>query len=310
MSAYGHQMEREYSTHSLPSRGGSEVESRYTVETGIYLSSFAATVFIAGLVTLGVSLMTLLIALTVMLQACQNKNSGIMELQKTADYHDYCKILTLHLELNHLDSDSLPTVCQNYTAQYIRAGHYMRELNITLKLIENYISSTRPNADGGNVVLMDADDLFVSEVFYIDQLQKRSNHYSCSDCKKDVIYPNQMPVHELYMKLRDGGWPLVLLSRKPERQRDAVVKHLLSIGCGDWASLIMRMDDEMEMDNREYISRRRSIIQKQGLRIVAAISSQLDILTSVAAESQNFKLPNLMYSHKMNHEIERSLKYE
>lgn len=72
-----------------------------------------------------------------------------------------------------------------------------------------------------------------------------------------------------------------------------------------------RMDDEMEMDNREYISRRRSIIQKQGLRIVAAISSQLDILTSFHAESQNFKLPNLMYSHKMNHEMERkNLDYE
>lgn len=137
------------------------------------MSSFAATVFIAGLVTVGVSMMTLLIALTVMLQSCQNKNSGIIELQKAADYHEYCKIYTLHLELNHLDSDSLPAVCKKYTAEYIRDGNYMRELNITLKLIENYFSSTRPSADGGNVVLMDADDVFVSEFFYIDQLQKR-----------------------------------------------------------------------------------------------------------------------------------------
>ena len=62
----------------------------------------------------------------------------------------------------------------------------------------------------------------------------------------------------------------------------------------------------MEMDNEEYISRRRSILQKQGLRIVAAISSQLDILTGSSTRSQNFKLPNPMYGHKMDHHTESS----
>lgn len=135
------------------------------------MSSFAATVFIGGLVTVGVSLMTLLIALAVMLQSCQSKNAGMVELRSSADLHDYCKILALHLELNHLDSDTLPTICQEHTAQYFRDGHYTKELNITLMLIENYFSSIRPG--GQDVVLMDADDLFASELFYVNQLQKR-----------------------------------------------------------------------------------------------------------------------------------------
>ncbi|KAI5670541.1 hypothetical protein M9H77_10905 [Catharanthus roseus] len=304
MSAYGHQMEREYSAQSLSSRGGSEMGSRYTVETGIYMSSFAATVFIGGLVTVGVSLMTLLIALAVMLQSCQSKNAGMVELRSSADLHDYCKILALHLELNHLDSDTLPTICQEHTAQYFRDGHYTKELNITLMLIENYFSSIRPG--GQDVVLMDADDLFASELFYVNQLQKRFDQYACADCNKDAKFPKQMLVHELYMKLRAGGWPLILLSRKPERQRNAIVKHLLSIGCGDWSSLIMRTDEEMEMDRQEYIWRRRSIIQRQGLRIVATISSQLDFLTGPSAGSRNFKLPKVMYGQKLEYHIENS----
>nr|GMC63898.1 uncharacterized protein At2g39920 [Ipomoea batatas] len=106
MSAYGHIMEREISAHSLSSRGNSEMGSRFTMETGIYMSSFAATVFISGLVTVGVSIMTLLITLTVMLQSCQNKNSGVIEglgPRNPLIIIHYCLAFAMHMELNNLD---------------------------------------------------------------------------------------------------------------------------------------------------------------------------------------------------------------
>ncbi|KAL3523938.1 hypothetical protein ACH5RR_016772 [Cinchona calisaya] len=295
MSAYGHQMEREYSAQSLLSRGSSERESSYTMETGIYMSSCAAIVFIAGLVVVGFSLMTLLIALSVMLQNCQRQNSGVVDVQKPAEDYDYCRILALHIELNHLGSDSFPSICKALAVQFIRDGQYIRELNITLSMVENYFSSIRPGEDGQDVVLMDVDDFFPLEHFAIDHLMHRFNRKTCSDCHKDVKHLKQMHVHEIYTKLRGGGWPLILLSRKPERLRNTTVQYLVSVGCGGWSSLIMRADDELQMDSQEYFSRRRNIIQKQGFRTVAAISSQLDFLTGSGMGGLNFKLPNIIF---------------
>lgn len=136
------------------------------------MSSFAATVFIAGLVTVGVSLMALLIALTVMLQNCHRHNAGVIEMQKPADDFDYCRILALHIELNHLDSDSFPLVCKELAVQLIEDGQYARELNVTLRVVENYFSSIKPGEGGRDVVLMDADDLFPSDYFALDQMHR------------------------------------------------------------------------------------------------------------------------------------------
>lgn len=300
MSAHGHQMEREYSAQSLLRRGSSENESRYTMETGIYMSSFAATVFIAGLVTVGVSLMTLLIALTVMLQDCQRQNAGVVEMQKPVDDYDFCRILALHIELNHLDSDSFPGVCKELAFQLIGDGQNSRELNATWKVVENYFSSVRPREDGRDVVLMDADDLLPSDYDSFDQ----SNQYTCSNCHKEARQLKWILVRELYMKLQGGGWPMILLSRKPESLHKTTAGYLISVGCGSWSSLIMREDNEFDMDSQEYLSRRRTIIKRQGLRTVAAISSQLDFLTGPKIGGLNFKIPNIIFTDKMSNHPE------
>lgn len=139
------------------------------METGIYMSSFAATVFIAGLVTVGVSLMTLLITLTVMLQSCQNKNSGVVQSlqssKSTYSYH-YCLAFAMHMELNNLDSDSFPEICKDAAIQYIKEGQYMKDLNVTMQLAENYFSTIKPLEDGRDVVLMDVDDFLPEDLLY------------------------------------------------------------------------------------------------------------------------------------------------
>ena len=50
--------------------------------------------------------------------------------------------------------------------------------------------------------------------------------------------------HELLLrfvtKIQAGGWSLILLSRKPEKQRNATIEHLSAAGYRNWSSLIMR----------------------------------------------------------------------
>ncbi|CAI9091635.1 OLC1v1026708C1 [Oldenlandia corymbosa var. corymbosa] len=303
MSAYGHQMEREFSGQNLLIRGGSENESQSTLEMGVYMSSFAATVFIGGLVTVGVSVMTLLIALIVMLQDCQSQNAGVVEMQKWAENSEYCRILAFHVELNNLDSSSLPSPCKEMVLQNIRDGHYLRQLNDSLRMVEIHFSNVTPGDDGQDVVLMDVDDLFPSEFFSIDGLSFPRFKRNTSANGMDARHVKQMSVQTLYVKLRDGGWNLILLSRKHERFRNTMVEYLNSVGCNGWSSLIMRVDDEMPLDSQEYISRKKTAIQKQGFRIVGAISSQMDFVAGPIMRGLNFKLPNIMWISKREHHV-------
>ena len=127
------------------------------------MTSFAAAVFVAALVTAGVLLLTLLVTLTVMLQSCQTKNAGVVEMYRSSDDYNYCKNFALNLELNRLNVDSLPSFCQNVAIKYIKKGQYRRELNITVFIVENYLSSRRPLGDGLDVVLVDIDDFLPSD---------------------------------------------------------------------------------------------------------------------------------------------------
>jgi hypothetical protein len=70
-----------------------DMGSQFRMESVIYMSSCAATVFIGALVVVGILLMTLLMSLTVMLQSCQSREAGVIESVKSGHHkYDYCKI--------------------------------------------------------------------------------------------------------------------------------------------------------------------------------------------------------------------------
>ncbi|CAH9091165.1 unnamed protein product [Cuscuta epithymum] len=292
MSAYGHLMERDFSAHSLSSRENSEMGSHFTMESGIYMSPFAATVFFAGLVTVGVSLVTLVITLTVMLHSCQSKRSGVVEnllqVPKSTYYYHHCLPFAMHMVLSSLNSDSFPEVCKYSSVPYITEGQPMEDFNDTVQMIENYFGTIKPLKDACDVVLMDVDDFFPE-----DQSFQRVEENGCSNCKEGYIKcPKQVFVSKLYMKLQASGLNLVLVSRMPEKLRNATVEYLLSLGCSGWSSLFMRKEHEKQTDTREYFFMQRKALEEAGFHIVAAISSHLDVLTSQSSFTRVFGLPS------------------
>ncbi|KAL7107701.1 hypothetical protein ACP275_06G071100 [Erythranthe tilingii] len=290
MSAYGHEMEREFSAQSLLTTGGSEMGSQYTTEAGIYMSSFAATVLISGLVTLGISIMSLLVALTVMLNSCENKNSGVVEIYRNGQSYDYCRTFAHHAEINGLGSDIFPPICEDINTQYINEGLYTRDLKIAVAIAEEFFSTVRSEMDGSDFVLMDADDLLsVSETLVNEDILHDSN--------RDSNYLRHLFTMKLYIKLRSLRWKLILFTRKPEKQRNATVEELVSIGCNGWSSLIMRMDNEMQVDYEEFLSRQRNMLQREGFRIKGVISSQMDALRGPYLGERIFKIPNPIFRY-------------
>ncbi|KAK1409393.1 hypothetical protein QVD17_35919 [Tagetes erecta] len=296
MSAYGHQMEREYSAPSLSSEDVSDMGSEFNMESVIYMSSCAATIFIGGLVVVGILLLTLLTALTVMLQSCQSKEGGVVESDHHRhhhNYHDgYCKMAELNAEINNFEGYSLPEFCKDVAVKYIKEGHYMRELNISVSLVDNYFNGIKPNDDGHDVVLMDIDDILPANYLGFNSLLYGYSRYGCDDCVKEAKHMKHVFLVDLYIKLKSGGWSLILLSRKPEKLQDVTIDNLKSAGCGGWSKLIMRSNDGMKMDTRDYFLKQKMGIQLEGYRIRGVISGHMDMLLGSFVETQNFKLPN------------------
>lgn len=133
------------------------------------MSAFAATSFISGLLTVGISVFSLLVALIVMLNSCQSRGSGVLEMNKNTPGYDYCWNWALHVELNSLSGDLFPTICDDINTQYVKEGHYKKDLNIAVTIAEEFFSCIRPQGDGRDVVLMDADDFLTSEPVYVNQ---------------------------------------------------------------------------------------------------------------------------------------------
>ncbi|KAL8192936.1 hypothetical protein R6Q57_027384 [Mikania cordata] len=295
MSAYGNQIEREYSAQSISSEGGSAMGSQFNMESVIYMSSCAATVFIGALVIVGILMMTLLISLTVMLQSCQNREAGVIESHHRHHHHhhyDYCKMAALNTEISNYEPDSLPEFCKEVAVNYIKEGHYMRELNNSVLLVEKYFNGVTPNDDGHDMVLIDIDDILPTKYLDSNPLLYGYNRYGCDDCVREAKHMKHVFLVELYKKLGSGGWPMILLSRKPEKQREATIKNLRSAGCGGWSKLIMRSNEGMLTDTRDYFLKQKASIESDGYNIRAVISSHMDMLVGPFVKTQNFKLPN------------------
>ncbi|XP_076903679.1 uncharacterized protein At2g39920-like [Bidens hawaiensis] len=308
MSSYGHQMEREYSAQSVSSDERSDMGSEFRMESVVYMSSCAATIFVGALVIVGILMLTLLTALTVMLQSCQSREAGVIESSRFDHHHhhhhehqhhhydyDYCKMAALNAEeINNFEAYSLPNFCKDAAVKYIKEGHYMRELNNSVSLVENYFNGITANYDGHDVVLMDIDDFLPAKTLHTDSFLYGYDRYGCDDCVREAKHMKHVFLFELYTKLNSGGWSLILLSRKPETLRNATVDDLKAVGCGGWSKLIMRSDEGMKMDTRDYSLKQKMAIEAESYCIRGVISSHMDMLLGAFVKTQNFKLPNIL----------------
>lgn len=123
------------------------------------MTALTAAIFVASLVTLGVLLITLSVSLAIMLQSCESKDSGEVEILNVNDYYSYCRVYSLHAELNSLEGYDLPNICRDLAIHYIKGGQYARNLDLSVSMIDDYFKSLRPSDDGFDVVLMDIDDI-------------------------------------------------------------------------------------------------------------------------------------------------------
>ncbi|XP_020571194.1 uncharacterized protein At2g39920 [Phalaenopsis equestris] len=289
MSSFTHPVDSGESEQSLLSRRQSEMGSQYAVESGIFMSSFTATVFVAALATTGLLILTLLIALTVMLKSCQSTNSGILEQVKKINQHDCCNFYILHAELNNLEVNELPLKCKLQAHQYSKR-QYLKDLNTSIWFVEDYFGRLTPDDDGLDIILLDADDMLslTGNFSRISSLDKNEQF-------EDIKHQASILLVRMHIQLRASGWSLFLFTRDASKHRNTRESTLTSFGCIGWASLLMRYDDEIQMEDWEYLSRKRLQLHNKGFRILGLISSSLDAFRGPSLGRRSFKLPNLQY---------------
>lgn len=83
----------------------------------------------------------------------------------------------------------------------------------------------------------------------------------------------------------------------------------ISIPCPEFCSTsdffgCCRMDNEMQMDYEEFLSSQRTMLQREGFRIKAVISSQMDALRGPCLGDRIFKLPNPIFGYSMEDHAE------
>ncbi|EOA27670.1 hypothetical protein CARUB_v10023824mg [Capsella rubella] len=267
-------MEREFS--GLSSRGGSELGSRFSIESGCYMTSLAASIFIGSLVTFGVLMITLLIALSTMLQSCESRDIGVVEAQRLEENFSYCRILSLHSQLNSLQEEDtqLPLLCRDVALRRIKQGIYLRELNFTIQMALTFFQTIKPMNDSRDVVVIEIDDtnLLEQDSYNMKYIEEAKHQRSKLTLK-------------LYFKLLSHGYTMALLSRRPERERDATIEQLKSRGYSDWSHLIMR-EDKRQKEELE-----------RGHCVIGVIGNHMDVLRGQWnwQSKRLFKLPSLAY---------------
>ncbi|PIN10151.1 Acid phosphatase [Handroanthus impetiginosus] len=273
--------------HPLPG-----MRSRFNYEDGILMKSLYAVVYFCMFALALVSISGLIVVIVMKIKYRERLTAEALEKYRNPSY-DYCRHLAFHAEMNSLSADVFPaTICKDINTWYVKEGQYRRDLNITVRIAEDFFSSVRKKNDSRDVVLMDADDFLTMKTFDTNRMIYRIK-------EDDADYLKHIFAMKLYLKLQSSRWPLILFTRKPEKLRNATVEHLTSMGCHGWSSLIMRKDNKMNF--QEYLSRERSMLQRQGLRIIAVISSHMDALRGPFLGNHVFKLPNPIFR---NHDDE------
>ncbi|CAI8596879.1 unnamed protein product [Vicia faba] len=242
-------IEEEHVAPKVEKVNDTDTSSHYGLDSGFYMSSFTATIFVVSLVTLGVLLITLLVSLVIMLQSCQSKSTGVIELVNMNNYYSYCRVYSLHAEINRLERYDLPNICRDLTIHYIKGGHYAKELNLIVSMIDDYFKNLRPSDNGLDVVLLDIDDIVPPNSY------QRFHRDGISNCVKEAKHVKLMFVLRLYMNLQTDGWPIILVSREPETYQNVTINHLVSAGFRGWSSLMMRTEDSESTKGNEYFSR-------------------------------------------------------
>ncbi|MDP3073145.1 MAG: HAD family acid phosphatase [Opitutaceae bacterium] len=176
---------------------------------------------------------------------------------------------------------------------YVESGAYRREIAAVAAQAQAWVEQ-RAKAGGVKLtVVFDLDETLLDNWPYLTAMDFGYVHREWDRWVEAANAPAHEPVREVFQVARRLGVEVVFLTGRPERARVATEKNLHAIGCGDFAVLICRPDDDRR-SNAEFKTAVRARLAAGGRAIIANLGDQASDLAGGYAE-RTFKLPNPFY---------------
>ncbi|KAJ7570311.1 hypothetical protein O6H91_01G114500 [Diphasiastrum complanatum] len=299
MSTFGQRLENEESSMSLLSTRGSDFGNRYIQadDSGLYLSSLAVTILVSSAATIAILLLTLIVTLSLMLGACQVEPELNLPTYRVHP-PNFCASFTRNVEVNNLNGWSLPKDCESFVSEYINGGQYYSDIEKTVKVVTDYLTSVVLEANTLDALVLDVDETALSNVPYYAAHGYRNIETSGDEWQLWVGKAKAPPLVStlaLYRELKSANWSVIFISNRLESQKTATIQNLKFAGYESWTKLIFRSLDEKALSASTYKSKRREDLESEGYHIWSILGDQWTDLSGPAAGSRTFKLPNPIY---------------
>jgi predicted secreted acid phosphatase len=143
-------------------------------------------------------------------------------------------------------------------------------------------------------VVFDVDETLLRNA---EQIMAHDFGYDEKEWERWVMSAKAKPLEavcRLFRTVRRVGGEVVVITGRPEHQREATVENLRGVGCDGYALLICKPEDETTVTTTAFKAAERKRLMADGWVIIANVGDQRSDLDGGFAERE-FKLPNPFY---------------
>ncbi|KAH6768431.1 HAD superfamily [Perilla frutescens var. frutescens] len=213
---------------------------------------------------------------------------------------NYCESWRMNVELhNTRDFDIVPEECVQYIGKYMTSTQYKVDSEMTIDECRVYVStSCGLQKDGADAWIFDVDDTLLSTVPYYKKNGyggKKLNSTAFEEWMKQGKATALEHSLKFFNELKGLGVQIILVSSRRESLRSATVDNLVDVGYHGWKTLILRGEEDENMNIQTFKAEVRKQLISSGFRIWGILGDQWSSIQGLPTAKRTFKLPNPLY---------------
>jgi acid phosphatase len=183
-------------------------------------------------------------------------------------------------------------VAKDKVKNYYESGNFDKEMDGVIKDAEEKFSKIKINPN--SVVIFDVDETALNnyglakqmDFGYVYDLNKKWN--------QELKAPVVKPVQNLYNFLIKRSIKIIFLTGRNSSEYEVTYKNLLQAGYIGFDTLLTQREDEQNLKVREFKSKKRTELVRQGYEIIGTVGDQWSDLEGPYAGIK-VKIPNYLY---------------
>lgn len=176
---------------------------------------------------------------------------------------------------------------------YVAGGGYARDVAAVAAEARGWLEQRAARGGGRLAVVFDVDETLLSNLPSMQELDFGYIPAEWNRWVEQAKAPALEPVQALFRRARELALETLVITGRRESERDATIRNLTAVGCGDFSRLVCRPDSDRG-DAADFKRAVRARLVAESRVIVANIGDQESDLSGGHAE-RTFKLPGPFY---------------